>query len=59
MVTGLSAEDRVVLKKVHKLLVENVQADDVIDRLQQSQVLKFSDRQDILATSKKQERTQV
>ncbi|KAH3883240.1 hypothetical protein DPMN_007194 [Dreissena polymorpha] len=56
---GLSAEDRVVLKKVHKLLVENVQADDVIDRLQQSQVLKFSDRQDILATSKKQERTQI
>lgn len=47
------------LKKTHKLLVETVQAEDVIDRLQQSQVVKFSDRQDILSIPKKQERMQV
>ncbi|KAL4223642.1 Nlrc4p [Mactra antiquata] len=56
---GLSAEDRVTLKKTYKLIVENVNAEDVIDRLQQSQVIKFSDRQDILSISKKQERMQV
>ena len=56
---GLSPEDRVTLKKTYKLLVENVQAEDVIDRLQQSQVVKFSDRQEVLSVSKKQERMQV
>lgn len=57
--TGLSPEDRVTLKKTYKLLVETVQAEDVIDRLQQSQVIKFSDRQEVLAIAKKQERMQV
>ncbi|XP_053376058.1 uncharacterized protein LOC123534023 isoform X3 [Mercenaria mercenaria] len=56
---GLSPEDRVTLKKTYKLLVENVQAEDVIDRLQQSQVVKFSDRQEVLSVSKKQERMQM
>ncbi|WAR01647.1 NALP5-like protein [Mya arenaria] len=56
---GLSAEDHVVLKKTHKVLVDNVQAEDVIDRLQQSQVLKFSDRQEILTHAKRQERMQL
>jgi len=56
---GLSPEDKVTLKKTYKLIVETVLAEDVVDRLQQSQVVKFSDRQEVLAIPKKQERMQV
>jgi len=47
------------MKRVQRLLVDTVLADDVIDRLQQSQVLKFSDRQEILQQAKRQDRMQV
>lgn len=39
--------------------MDNVPAEDVIDRLQQSQVIKFSDRQEILSYDKKSDRIQV
>ncbi|XP_069136254.1 NLR family CARD domain-containing protein 4-like isoform X2 [Argopecten irradians] len=53
---GLSPEDKVVWRKIHKPLVDNVVADDILDRLQQNQVIKFSDRQEILAISKNSDR---
>ncbi|XP_060072729.1 NLR family CARD domain-containing protein 4-like [Ylistrum balloti] len=53
---GLSPEDKAVWRKVHKMLVDNVLADDLLDRLQQNQVIKFSDRQEILLISKNSER---
>ena len=59
MFPGLSAEDRVTLKKTYKILVDNVQAEDVLDRLQQSQVIKFTDRQEVLQVNKRSERMQV
>lgn len=41
------------------MFVDNVQAEDILDRLQQNQVLKFSERQEILAISKNSERMQT
>ncbi|OWF40290.1 NLR family CARD domain-containing protein 4-like isoform X2 [Mizuhopecten yessoensis] len=53
---GLSPEDKAVWRKVHKMLVDNIVADDLLDRLQQNQVIKFSDRQEILSITKNSER---
>lgn len=56
---GMPPEDKAVLMKTYKMFVENVQAEDILDRLQQNQVLKFSDRQEILSLSKNTERMQM
>ena len=56
---GMPKEDKAVLVKTYKMFVDNVQAEDILDRLQQNQVLKFSDRQEILALSKNTERMQM
>lgn len=45
--------------KTYKLFVDNIQAEDIIDRLQQNQVIKFSDRQEIFALNKRHERMQL
>ena len=45
------------MSKTYKLFVDHIPAEDVLDRLQQSQVIKFSDRQEILAHGKRSERT--
>ena len=39
--------------------MDNVPAEDVLDRLQQSQIIKFSDRQEILSYDKKTDRIQL
>lgn len=52
-------EDKAVLMKTYRMFVENVQAEDILDRLQQNQILKFSDRQEILSLSKNSERMQM
>ena len=59
LIIGLSPEDRVTLTKTYKLFVDNVPAEDVLDRLQQSQIIKFSDRQEILSYDKKVDRIQL
>ncbi|KAL5017433.1 hypothetical protein ScPMuIL_007022 [Solemya velum] len=56
---GLPPEDKATLTQTYKLLVDTVVADDVIDRMQQSQVVKFGDRQEILALAKNSERMQL
>ncbi|XP_062594074.1 uncharacterized protein LOC134255559 isoform X4 [Saccostrea cucullata] len=56
---GIPPEDKAVLMKTYKLFVDNIQAEDIIDRLQQNQVIKFSDRQEIFALSKRHERMQL
>ncbi|KAK3084052.1 hypothetical protein FSP39_007376 [Pinctada imbricata] len=56
---GIPPEDKAVLMKTFKLFVDNVQAEDIVDRLQQNQVIKFSDRQEIFAHSKNTERMQM
>ena len=58
-ILGIPREDKVVLQKTYKMFVDNVQAEDILDRLQQNQVLKFSERQDILSHSKNTERMQI
>ncbi|XP_050408561.2 uncharacterized protein LOC126823646 [Patella vulgata] len=55
---GLSLEDKVVLAKMFKLLVDNVVAEDIIDRLQQGQIIKITDRQEIMALSRNSDRMQ-
>ncbi|XP_071181200.1 uncharacterized protein [Mytilus edulis] len=56
---GIPKEDKAVLLKTYRMFVDNVQAEDILDRLQQNQVLKFSERQEILAISKNSERMQT
>lgn len=56
---GIPPEDKAVLMKTYKLFVDNIQAEDIIDRLQQNQVIKFSDRQEIFALNKRHERMQL
>ena len=56
---GIPPEDKVVITQTYKLLTDNVQAEDVLDRLQQGQVVKVNDRQEILAYSKNSDRMQV
>ncbi|KAK3596283.1 hypothetical protein CHS0354_024867 [Potamilus streckersoni] len=53
---GLPPEEKVSLQKTYRLFVDNIVAEDILDRLQQSQVIKFSDRQEILALSKNTDR---
>jgi len=57
-IAGLAPEDKAVMRKVQKLLLDNVQAEDLLDRLQQNQIIKFSDRQEILAITKTTDRMQ-
>ena len=54
----MTAEDKAVIRKTHKLIVDTVVAEDILDRLQQNQIIKFSDRQDILGMAKNSERMQ-
>ncbi|GFR91288.1 E3 ubiquitin-protein ligase DZIP3 [Elysia marginata] len=56
---GIPPEDKVVITQTYKLLTENVQAEDVLDRLQQGQVVKVNDRQEIMAHSRNSDRMQV
>ncbi|ESO97594.1 hypothetical protein LOTGIDRAFT_152683 [Lottia gigantea] len=55
---GLSLEDKVVLSKMFKVLMDTAVAEDIIDRLQQGQIIKITDRQEITALSKNSERMQ-
>ena len=48
-----------VLTKTYKLFVDHIPPEDVLDRLQQSQVIKHSDRQEILTHNKKSERIHI
>ncbi|XP_012937299.1 uncharacterized protein LOC101849611 [Aplysia californica] len=56
---GIPPEDRVVITKCYKLFHDTVQAEDVLDRLQQGQVVKVTDRQEIMAPSKNVDRMQI
>jgi hypothetical protein len=42
--------------KTYKLLVDSIVVDDILDRLQQSQVIKHVDRQEIMAVPKNADR---
>ncbi|XP_071116058.1 NACHT, LRR and PYD domains-containing protein 13-like [Haliotis cracherodii] len=56
---GIPPEDKHVIMKVYKTLVDSIIAEDIMDRLQQGQIIKISDRQEIMALSKNQERMQL
>ena len=57
--SGLSPEDKEVLSRMNKLLVEQVIAEDILDRLQQGQIIKIGDRHDIMANPKNIDRMHV
>ncbi|GFO37716.1 nlr family card domain-containing protein 4-like [Plakobranchus ocellatus] len=56
---GIPPEDKVVITQTYKLLTDHVQPEDVLDRLQQGQVVKVHDRQEIMAPSKNSDRMQI
>ena len=48
-----------VITKCYKMLHDNVQAEDVLDRLQQGGVVKVTDRQEVMAPSRNLDRMQI